>query len=168
MRSLTALIAVVVPLEALAVSPGGTFAGPANPSGAALVWNPASLAALDDSWGVLFDASSAFIHIEYERAGAHPSTGNPYPHTEFRTITPDLNFAAVAPTPLDGLKLFVGGFTPGVLGSRWPEDGPQRFAGTNSTFLTYAVCAGAAYRMGENYGIAAGAGPVYGNLAQRV
>jgi long-subunit fatty acid transport protein len=156
------------PLSARAVSTGGVFSGPANPSGSALTWNPATLATFEDhEWGLMLDMSAAFIHVEYERAGVHPSTGEPFPPTEFRTITPDPNIAATAPTPIPNLRLFFGGFSPGVLGSRWPEDGAQRYVVTESTFVTYAFCLGATYRFADNYGFAIGGGPVYGDLVLR-
>jgi len=159
------VLLTVLPFSARAVSTGGAFSGPANPSGSALSWNPAALAALeDDEWAVFLDGSAAFIHVQYERSGLHPSTGEPFPPTEFRTITPDINLAAAAPTPVPNLRLFFGGFSPGVLGSRWPEDGAQRYVVTESTFVTYAFCLGATYRFADNYGIAVGGGPVYGDL----
>ena len=164
-RSVVAVLVLISPPAARAVSTGGTFAGPTHPTGSALAWNVGSLASLDpNAWGVLLDVSSAFIHVEYQRAGVHPSTGEPFPWAEFRTVTPDLNLAAVAPLPVDGLSLFFGGFSPGVLGSRWPADGPQRYVVTDSTFVTYALCLGATWRLGENLGLAIGGGPVYGDL----
>jgi long-subunit fatty acid transport protein len=156
---------LLAPLPVGAVGTGGLFAGPASLSGSSLGWNPASLASLgDDQWGLFLDGSAAFIHVEYERSGLHPSTGEPYPPTSFRTLTPDVNLTATAPTPVPGLRLFFGGFAPNVLGSRWDAEGSQRYVVTDSTFVTYAVCLGASMRFADNYGVALGGGPVYGDL----
>ena len=161
------LLSVVIgllPLEARAFVSTGFFAGPARSTGSTAYWNPAAVAAQPETWQMLIDTSLSFIDLGYKRAGIDPNTNQPFERVSFFAPGPDLSFTLASPSMLGHLRLEVGGFSPFALATFWPKHGPQRYFGTRSTFVTYAVVAGPVLQVNDDYGVAILAGPMYGYL----
>jgi len=164
---LGSLLLIVLWSSPAASSAGSAFGGPARATGGASAFNPAALAAAPPGWGVLLDLAGAALLLEYQRAGDDPRTGDPHPAVTSRELAPNPLFTLVGPTPWPGFRLFLGGFSPSTVSTKWPEDGPNRYHGTNQAMITYALPAGVVFAAGERLGLALGAGPTFGYLVAR-
>lgn len=156
---------VVALVSAVLASPtGGVFAGPTHASGCSGYWGAAVLGAEDKPQGIYVEGILYYFHAEYTRAAEDPMSGVTYPKVQFSSVAPDGCIAYVTDLPSRTLRLFAAGFSPSAAGARWPEDGPQRYQGTNGTILTYGFEAGLVWQATPWLWLAGGAGPLYENV----
>ncbi|MBI5509474.1 MAG: hypothetical protein HY903_12050 [Deltaproteobacteria bacterium] len=149
---------------AAAMPPGGVFSGPTRASGFSLYWNPAAVAASPEGYQTHVEATLSVAHLTYARAGLDPNTGAAFESVGFWTPGPDLAITLASPVLFDHLRFVGGVFCPTALATDWPEEGPQRYFGTRSMFITGAAVLGPVLQLGDTFGAAMVAGPMYGFL----
>lgn len=156
--------AVLVTAFVVGSPAGGAWAGPATASGASAYWNPAALAQLQGTGGGLIELTGLLVRVAYQREAEDPSREPEYPEASFLSAAPDLFASFAAPTPWSSLSLIGGSFSPTAGGTRWPEDGPQRYHATDALALTYGFTAGLLWRLGDRFSLAVAGGPLYARV----
>lgn len=145
----------------LASASGGAFAGPTHANASSAYWNTAALVRLPTPHAAMLEVSGMLFDVSYQRAAEDPTRESAYPEVGFRTMAPDLSATLALALPWRSLRFVLGAFSPTGGGTRWPEDGPQRYHATDGTALTYGVVAGLLWSPSPRFGLAAGAGPLY-------
>jgi long-subunit fatty acid transport protein len=163
--TLTALLGLgLAPRSAAAFPAGGVFAGPVRSTGYSLYWNPAAVASKSETWQLLVDTTLSLIGLDYARTGIDPNTGQSYAEVSFVAPGPDLAFTLTSPGIFQHLRFTGGGFSPFALAANWPKHGAQRFHGSRTMIVTYALVAGPVVQLNDDWGFALTAGPMYGYL----
>ncbi len=158
---LVAFFACLASASALANPAGGVFAGPTAPTGAAIYWNPAALAAYPEGTFGMAELTGIVLGATWQREPEDPASEPAYDPVSFTSMAPDLSFITGMGTPLPSLRLLFGGYSPTGIGANWPEDGPQRYHSTRSYLAAYALTAGALFAPSPRFGVAVLGGPSY-------
>jgi len=140
---------------------GGAFSGPAQPSGASVYWNPAALAATDNVPAVFAEVTGDLVHLRYQRTPGDPQDNTVYPPVSFTTPAPDPSLMASVPLPWPWLRLIFGAESIGSGGSRWPDDGPQRYQAASSQTIGVTAMPGLLFTPWPGFAIGFVAGPMY-------
>ena len=177
MRSLASLVALLsAPAFAGSIQAPGVIAGPdsgaATPNTAAVLYNPAAIAAADGTQA-MFDVQAASIRVDvdsWRNGGFDPNTGTGYNTATARVLAP-VTFMGVTHEIIDdkltaGLGLgmpFLGGgdYTSSEEAGAPPYTSHQRYFGVNTKVITAQFIPAVGFTPMEDWGLHLGAGLTY-------
>lgn len=143
---------------------GGNFSGPADANPAGIYWNP-SITAFSDGGNVLFDIAPTYQKISYERIDYYPGVEvKKYDETSFTVLSPAPILGFTYTLPDLPLTLGLGVYAHHGRETKWDENGPERFNGTEEFLLGLNAGPSIAYKINNKIAIGAAFNYVYSML----
>lgn len=143
---------------------GGNFSSPVDATPAGIYWNP-SITAFSDGGNVLLDIAPTYQNISYERIDYYPGVEvTKYSETSFSILSPAPILGFTYTLPDLPLTLGLGVYAHHGRETKWDENGPQRFNGTEEFLLGLNAGPSIAYKINNKIAIGAAFNYVYSML----
>ncbi len=146
---------------------GGNFSGPTDANPASLYWNP-SATAFSTGGNIFLDVAPTYQKISYERVDYYPGVDvTKYPETSFALLSPAPIFGATYSFNEIPLTIGFGMYAHYGRETRWDENGPQRFNGTDEFLLGLNAGPSIAYKISNKIALGAAFNYIYSMLSAK-